>query len=97
MAKTRSILSFGLSTFKLIPYSNEDQEDEPQSIDDEQQFSCETYNIICHCEDEYVSEPDAIKFLTDHGFDFDLQNSSGVKYYRGSDVSCNNIVIYIFI
>ena len=49
-------------------------------------FSAQIFNLICLCEQEYVVEPDTLKFLVGHGFDFNNQCSSGLLYHRGNDV-----------
>ncbi|XP_052684784.1 target of EGR1 protein 1-like isoform X2 [Crassostrea angulata] len=48
-------------------------------------FLVQTYNIMALCQEEYVVEPSSLKFLVEHGFDFNKQYSCGVGYYRGND------------
>ncbi|ESP01273.1 hypothetical protein LOTGIDRAFT_111715 [Lottia gigantea] len=78
VAKTRSILSLGLSCFKLIP--NPDGTSESKWS-----YHIQTFNIIVLCSEDYIVEPASLKFLVDHSFDFNKQYSTGVPYYRGAD------------
>lgn len=96
-AKSRSIVSMGLSCFKLIdvtpsePVANgnvsqcTEEGDQPKSSPNKWTFSVQTFNIIALCQDEYVVEPPSLEFLVDHGFDFNKQYSKGIAYYRGPD------------
>jgi target of EGR1 protein 1 len=45
----------------------------------------DSFNLLVRCSDDVVSEPDAVQFLTNHGFDFEKQSSSGLPYCRGND------------
>lgn len=54
-------------------------------------FLVQTYNIMALCQEEYVVEPSSLKFLVEHGFDFNKQYSCGVGYYRGNDKVGNSI------
>ena len=122
-AKSRSVLSLGLSLFTYeqigskslsdnvsneVNISDEDIKEEeeeedvkedtkrasPMLVDSENvfaaskkwNFSAQIFNLICLCEQEYVVEPDTLKFLVGHGFDFNNQCSSGLLYHRGNDV-----------
>ena len=99
-AKSRSIVSMGLSCFKLIdvtpsePVANgnvsqcTEEGDQPKSSPNKWTFSVQTFNIIALCQDEYVVEPPSLEFLVDHGFDFNKQYSKGIAYYRGPDRVC---------
>jgi target of EGR1 protein 1 len=76
VARTRSIISIGLSCFKAAKGS---AQGEP--------FHCDvqTFNLMTLCTEDYVVEPPALQFLVNHGFDFHKQYSSGIPYYRGCD------------
>ena len=76
VAKTRSIISFGLSMFKY--FKNE-------SVESEFTFHVQTFNILSLCSDDYIVEPASVKFLVEHGFDFNRQYSEGLSYFRGND------------
>lgn len=60
-------------------------------------FLVQTYNIMALCQEEYVVEPSSLKFLVEHGFDFNKQYSCGVGYYRGNDKVDNSNLIQRFI
>ena len=76
VAKTRSIISFGLSMFKLFKNT---------SVESEFTFHVQTFNILSLCSDDYIVEPASVKFLVEHGFDFNRQYSEGLSYFRGND------------
>ena len=79
IASTRSVLSLGLSCFKLNPAITSS----PSAS-----LSVQTYNIILLCEEDYVVEPISLQFLVKHGFDFNQQYAKGDPYYRGNDQVC---------
>ena len=45
------------------------------------------FNMLCLCEEEYICEPETMRFLAGHGFDFNGQCLHGLAYNRGNDVS----------
>lgn len=77
VAKTRSIISLGLSTYRLLP--NDDEKSHHWS------YLVQTFNIMVLCGEDYIVEPGSLRFLVEHGFDFDKQYSLGVSYLRGND------------
>lgn len=104
IAQTRSILSLGLSCFKLCNVSSTasltttDISTEPSPVDNSYDiatngmvkikqwtYSVQTFNVVLLCSEDYMVEPAALKFLIEHGFDFNKQYSSGVSYYRGKE------------
>lgn len=44
-----------------------------------------TFNLLTLCSEEFLVEPKSLKFLIDHGFDFNKQFRSGLNYYKGND------------
>ncbi|XP_053394700.1 target of EGR1 protein 1-like isoform X2 [Mercenaria mercenaria] len=48
-------------------------------------YIVQTFNIMLLCEEEFVVEPQSLRFLVHHGFDFNKQYEKGVPYYRGAD------------
>lgn len=78
VAKTRSIISLGLSCFKL---SSTENSESSKNLN----FSVQTFNLMALCSEDYVVEPSALQFLVTHGFDFHKQYSQGIPYYRGND------------
>lgn len=55
------------------------------SSDSEFTFHVQTFNILSLCSDDYIVEPASVKFLVEHGFDFNRQYSEGLSYHRGND------------
>lgn len=78
VAKTRSIISLGLSCFK----KNDSLKNESSK---NLEFSVQTFNLMALCAEDYLVEPSALQFLVSHGFDFHKQYSQGISYYRGND------------
>uniref|UniRef100_T1J7G0 Target of EGR1 protein 1 n=1 Tax=Strigamia maritima TaxID=126957 RepID=T1J7G0_STRMM len=80
-AKSRSIISFGISCFQL-------RHDQRKSEKESWNYLVQTFNLTALCTDEYVVEPEALQFLVGHGFDFNKQYTQGIPYYKGND-RCN--------
>jgi len=78
VAKTRSIISLGLSMFKLLPNSSSDTVSHWT-------YSVKTYNLLVLCSEDYIVEPKSLQFLVQHGFDFSAQYKLGIGYNRGND------------
>lgn len=93
VAKTRSVLSLGLSCFKLhnveqTSVSREgslaDHAESDAEVEIRQwSFGVQTFNVMLLCSEDYMVEPRTLKFLVEHGFDFNKQYSTGISYYRG--------------
>lgn len=91
VAKTRSIIALGLSCFKIQnPISssgatatagNTTRTPRNASVN----FVAQTFNIFVLCAEDYVVEPLSLRFLIDHGFDFNRQYALGIPYTRGCD------------
>ncbi|XP_076353535.1 target of EGR1 protein 1-like [Tachypleus tridentatus] len=90
---SRAIISLGLSCFRLS--TTDDKSDNQNNCNEEEcsknniensfRFLVQTFNILVLCNEDYTVEPDSLKFLVDHGFDFNRQYSLGLPYYRGDD------------
>ncbi len=84
-AKSRSIISLGLSCFQHIVADEVGDNREETELIKCRSFTAKTFNITLLCMDDYTVEADALQFLVGHGFDFNKQYSLGVAYYRGED------------
>lgn len=91
MAKTRSVISLGLSCFKLQHGSDSDghMEETKKST-----FLVQTFNILVLCSENYVIEPAAVQFLVTHGFDFNRQYACGLPYSRGNGLVIVHTTFY---
>ena len=96
IAKTRSVVSFGLSFFRLVDHQAKASSPSPpegssdvcgaESVSGQGlHFVVQTYNIMLLCSESYMVEPLSLKFLLEHGFDFNKQIATGISYYRGND------------
>lgn len=98
MAKSHSLLSIGLSCFKLqgvqqttvikdspTDVAQSDTAGEGLGSVKQWAFSVQTFNVVLLCSEDYLVEPASLKFLVEHGFDFNKQYSSGVTYHRGKE------------
>lgn len=81
-AQSRAILSLGVSCFSLTTNKSPSH---PKNL----HFTVQTFNIFVLCNEDFVVEPGSLKFLTEHGFDFNKQYSKGIPYTRG----CENLKV----
>lgn len=75
VARSRSVISLGISCFKNI---------NPAGNNQEQSFKVQTFNILLLCDGEYAVESNSLRFLVHHGFDFNKQYSHGIPYTKGN-------------
>ena len=68
---SRSILSIGIATFKLYKCIEEKKTIKVRSV---------AFNLMTMLNDNYVVEPDALAFLSKHGFDFNRLINSAILY-----------------
>ena len=59
-------------------------------------YHVQTFNIMVLCSEDYIVEPQSLKFLVEHGFDFVKQYSKGLSYYRGDDKNEPSLLRQIF-
>lgn len=94
ITRTHAIISLGLSCFTCRSLTNvqvPNKENSNSCDDDDGSSVCshdylvQTFNILLLCSDSYLVEPDALKFLLSHGFDFNKQYAKGLSYYKGPD------------
>uniref|UniRef100_A0AC35G2Y2 C3H1-type domain-containing protein n=1 Tax=Panagrolaimus sp. PS1159 TaxID=55785 RepID=A0AC35G2Y2_9BILA len=69
--QTRSILSIGISIFKLYKCIEEKKTIKLRNI---------SFNLMTMSNDNYIVEPDALAFLSKHGFDFNRLINSAILY-----------------
>ena len=62
-------------------------ESETNGCEKEWNITANVFNMLCLCEDHYICEPETMRFLAGHGFDFNTQCLHGLSYHRGNDVS----------
>ncbi|CAB4062791.1 TOE1 [Lepeophtheirus salmonis] len=74
VVKTRSLLALGLSVFRKLE----------GDIDN---YAVSTFNLTTLCTQDYIVEPESLKFLVEHHFDFNKQYSLGIPYTHGDDPS----------
>ncbi|XP_064604143.1 target of EGR1 protein 1-like isoform X2 [Liolophura sinensis] len=96
IANTRAIVSLGISAYKFLPSTQEGncmKGDKPCTnreklqCDFAMKYMVQTFNISVLCQQDYVVEAEALRFLVDHGFDFNKQYSQGIPYDKGEDMT----------
>ena len=73
IAKTRSILSLGISLFQK---RGEDDNAEKDNCE----FLVQTFNVMLLRKDSFTVEPASLKFLLEHGFDFNTHYAKAIPY-----------------
>ncbi|XP_076814412.1 target of EGR1 protein 1-like [Clavelina lepadiformis] len=89
-AKTRSVISLGVACFKAEQHYEDAPSDENETCDSNKNqlvFCVSVYNIVLLCSDPYTIDPDAVKFLVAHGFNFNQQFADGIPYHKGNDTT----------
>uniref|UniRef100_A0A9J2PAX4 C3H1-type domain-containing protein n=1 Tax=Ascaris lumbricoides TaxID=6252 RepID=A0A9J2PAX4_ASCLU len=80
-ARSRAILSIGISIFRLLKRKETDQKKRVK-------YQCQVFNILSLCAAPFVVEPDGLQFLARHKFDFNRLINLGVSY--GGDTARKN-------
>ena len=76
VVRTRAVISVGLSCFRRM---------DPTASGLCQKWVPQTFDVSVLCDEEYIVEPGSLKFLTEHGFDFNSQYAKGLPFKRGND------------
>ena len=69
VAKTRSVISLGVSAFRHLA---------PGEGSRSWSYRVATYNILVLCGEDYIVEPASLRFLVEHGFDFQVVKQTDV-------------------
>ncbi|GMS87084.1 hypothetical protein PENTCL1PPCAC_9259, partial [Pristionchus entomophagus] len=79
-ATTRSVLSLGIALFERRETKKEKRVG----------YKCQVFNVLSLCSEPFMMEPDALRFLADHSFDFNRYVRQGVPYHAAhqSTKSC---------
>ena len=77
-ASNYAILSLGISCFWIEASS---------LVNSNVRIQNRTFNILTSCLDDFMMEPQSIKFLSSHGFDFNQNFKNGLGYHKGNDTS----------
>lgn len=75
----------------MFCFSNSLESNQPKKDNHVWNFVVQTYNITSLCDEEYTVEPGSLRFLVEHGFDFNKQYSQGLSYYRGADQGADKV------
>lgn len=99
LARSHSVISLGLSCFKLqgtAPSTTHSDTEDRLPLGDattltagtnrQFRYLVQSFNIPLLCSESYVVDPAALTFLIGHNFDFNMQYSRGLPYHRGNDV-----------
>ncbi|XP_054162294.1 target of EGR1 protein 1-like [Oppia nitens] len=60
-------------------------ESDVKTGDKQWKITAKVFNLLCLCDEEYICEPETMRFLASHGFDFNGQCLHGLPYHRGND------------
>ncbi|VDM38241.1 unnamed protein product [Toxocara canis] len=76
-AKSRAVLSVGVSTFQLLKRKETDKKKRIK-------YKCQVFNILALSAAPFTVEPDGLQFLAQHNFDFNRLINLGVPYGRNA-------------
>ncbi|XP_042234548.1 target of EGR1 protein 1-like [Homarus americanus] len=86
IARNYAVISLGLSCFTCRSVSDvhmTDKEGGEQIRSHD--YLVQTFNVLTLCSESFRVDCGAIKFLLNHGFDFNNVYAKGLQYYRGCD------------
>uniref|UniRef100_A0A914H3T7 Protein phosphatase 2C n=1 Tax=Globodera rostochiensis TaxID=31243 RepID=A0A914H3T7_GLORO len=72
--RTRSILSVGIATFQFNGIDTDQRR--------ELRYKCRVFDLLALEERPFVVEPEALQFLSSHGFDFNRVLTHGIRYSK---------------
>ena len=98
VAKTRSIVSLGISCFKSKTEDNTGNSAKGEAGNHTNSsitsYDVQTFNIFVLCSENYIVEPLSLIFLVEHGFDFNRQYEKGLSYHRGNDKASSSFMYH---
>lgn len=87
VAKTRSVLSLGISVFQKR--SEDENADKTNSA-----FLVQTFNVMLLRKDSFTVEPASLKFLLEHGFDFNTHYAKAIPYLMPKSEVKMTLLVY---
>ncbi|KAG0724015.1 Target of EGR1 protein 1 [Chionoecetes opilio] len=86
LANSHAIVALGISCFSCNSVSSIDmQEGNGKEQTPVTYYMVQTFNVLTMCSDPFTVECGSLKFLHNHGFDFNKLYAKGVLYYKGCD------------
>ncbi|KAK8381328.1 hypothetical protein O3P69_018427 [Scylla paramamosain] len=86
VARNYAIVALGISCFSCNSVSSIDMQDEKgEEQIRSHDYMVQTFNVLTMCTDPFTVECDSLKFLHNHGFDFNKLYAKGILYYKGCD------------
>ena len=94
-------MSLGISAFQRKTESLNENKGNKQTPDSKKvstDFIVQTFNIMVLNEESFMVDPSSLKFLVEHGFDFNKQYAKGIPYSRNDPkVSAGTVLFNIHI
>lgn len=80
-------MSLGISVFQRKLKSNLEIGDNEESLQllkgqENSDFIIQTFNVMVLSKSSFIVEPSSLKFLVEHGFDFNKHYAKGIPYDR---------------
>jgi hypothetical protein len=84
IASNYSVLSLGISSF-ILEKTEENKSEEENLNNKRKVFVNKTFNILTLCSEHFMVDPESMKFLLVHAFDFNQHFLNGMPYLKGND------------